>query len=100
MVKLLGRILARIWTKLYAGICTRLWTLLWGNKSGSSDAFYITLLKYARGRMDIAEGTVEYADLLLHVQSIHGEISEQVIQRTYLQAVVTVPYIGREPRPE
>ena len=70
---------------------------MWKKKK---DDYYITFLKYAREQMGVGEGTVEYADIFPHVHSIHDDISEQAFKRTFLQAVVTIIFQGREARDE
>ncbi len=58
--------------------------------------YYITLLKYARENMVVGEGEVDYPAVFEHVRSLHSQVSEQAFKRTFLQAVVTVIYQGRE----
>ena len=57
------------------------------------DDYYITFLKYAREIM--GEGTVDYPAVFEHVHSIHPKVSEEAFKRTFLQAVVTIGYLGR-----
>ena len=59
------------------------------------DDYYITFLKYARDKMVVGDGTVDYDDVFEHVHSIHGDVSEHAFKRTFLQAVVTVLFQGR-----
>ncbi len=63
------------------------------------DDYYITFLKYARKKMSF-EGTIDYVDIFGHVHGIHPEIKESNFKRTFLQAVVTVIFQGREARDE
>lgn len=70
-----------------------------GQKNKKHD-YYITFLKYAREKMEVGEGTVDYTDFFQHVHSIHGDVSEQAFKRTFLQAVVTTIYQGMEARDE
>ena len=44
--------------------------------------------------------TIEYADVFEHVHRIHDDVSEQAFKRTFLQAVVTIIFQGREARDE
>lgn len=61
------------------------------------DDYYFTFLKYAREKLDVGEGTVDYSDVLKHVRQIHDEVSEPAFKRTFLQAVVPVRDLGRGP---
>lgn len=70
-----------------------------GQKNKKYD-YYITFLKYAREKMEVGEGTVDYNEVFQHVHSIHGDMSEPAFKRTFLQAVVTITFLGREAREE